>query len=229
MHGIDALIYKNRKWASQMKRVNPRFFQNSAIKQKPKYFWIGCSDSRVPVNQIIETLPGQIFVHRNVANVVPPSDLNCLSSLQYAVEALNVEHIIVCGHYGCGGVQAALSGQGEGYVGDWLKNLDEIKVNYKEVIEAHPSSQQWDVLCELNTLAQVVNVAKTEIVQSAWQGGQTLAVHGWLYQLHTGLLQDLGVHVFASEHLDKNELARKVSRNPNLKIGRYFRNNLPQT
>lgn len=211
MTGIKSLLQRNRHWANTMKKKNPRFFEKMSHGQHPDYFWISCSDSRIPVNQIIETLPGQIFVHRNIANVVVHSDLNCLSALQYAVEILNVKDIIVCGHYGCGGVQAALSDKRLGLLDNWLRYIKDVREKYKDIFEAQSEKQHWDILCELNTFEQALNVAKTTIVRDAWGRGHKVAIHAWVYQIKTGFLHDLKVDMNDADQLVKFEEALPIS------------------
>jgi carbonic anhydrase len=190
---LSELFANNRAWAGEMVQRDPEFFARLARQQAPRYLWIGCSDSRVPANQIVGLLPGEMFVHRNVANVVVHTDLNCLSVLQYAVEVLKVEHIIVCGHYGCGGVLAALRGDKFGLIDNWLRHVQDVRGKYRPQLDAQPSeARRHDRLCELNIIEQVVNVSQTTVVQDAWERGQTLTVHGWIYSLRDGLLRDLG-------------------------------------
>lgn len=191
MQELTHLIEKNRQWADKMKRNNPAFFEELSLQQSPQYLWIGCSDSRVPANQIVDLLPGEVFVHRNVANVIVHSDLNCLSVIQYAVDVLRVKHIIVCGHYGCGGIMAALNNQKLGLIDNWLRHVQDIRQKFKNVFDNHTPDLQWDMLCELNVMEQVINVAQTTVVQDAWNRGQELAIYGWIYKLHDGLVRDL--------------------------------------
>ena len=172
---------------------DPAFFSSLAERQNPEYLWIGCSDSRVPANQIVGLAPGDVFVHRNVANVVVHTDLNCLSVLQYAVDVLAVRHVIVCGHYGCGGVKAALEGERHGLIDNWLRHVQDVQAKHAADLEASADESRLDRLCELNVVEQVANVCSTTIVGDAWQRGQQLTVHGLVYDLRDGLLQDLGV------------------------------------
>jgi carbonic anhydrase len=188
---LQALLGRNRKWADKVTRDDPTFFSELAKQQEPGYLWIGCSDSRVPANQILGLLPGEIFVHRNVANVVVHSDLNCLSVIQFAVDVLKVRHIIVCGHYGCGGVAAALRNQKLGLVDNWLRHIQDVRNRNAEELQSLPAAQRVSRLCELNVLEQVTNVAQTTIVQDAWARGQELAVHGLVYGLHDGILRNI--------------------------------------
>jgi carbonic anhydrase len=188
------LFANNRRWAQRLKTRDPQFFDTLAQQQTPKYLWIGCADSRVPANEIVDLLPGEMFVHRNVANVVVHTDLNCLSVLQYAVDVLTVEHVIVCGHYGCGGVRAALSSASLGLIDNWLRHVQDVRDQHRGVLEQIADDQaRMDRLCELNVVAQVRHVSQTTIVQDAWRRGQLLSVHGWIYSLQDGLLQDLHV------------------------------------
>jgi carbonic anhydrase len=184
----------NRRWADQIKQEDPGFFAKLAKQQAPEYLWIGCADSRVPANELLGLLPGDVFVHRNVANVVVHTDFNCLTVLQYAVEVLKVKHIIVCGHYGCGGVKAAMEKKDHGLTDNWLRNIKDIYYQYETKINRLPNDEERsNKLCELNVRAQVANVCHTTIVQNAWGRGQKLAVHGWIYDIHDGLLRDLDV------------------------------------
>ncbi len=193
MAGIEELFERNRAWAESMVASDPAFFTALAEKQSPRYLWIGCSDSRVPANQIVGLDPGEVFVHRNVANVVVHTDLNCLSVLQYAVDVLSVEHVIVCGHFGCGGVRAALEGARHGLIDNWLRHVVDVEQKHAEEIASLPGGVRIDRLCELNVGEQVANVCETTIVQDAWGRGQELTVHGLVYDLRDGLLRDLGV------------------------------------
>ncbi|MFY9345818.1 MAG: carbonate dehydratase [Planctomycetota bacterium] len=187
---IDALLRNNRAWSERMRRDDPAFFGRLAGAQAPKYLWIGCSDSRVPANQIVGLLPGEIFVHRNVANVVVHADLNCLSVLQYAVDVLKVEHVIVTGHYGCGGVAAALADQRLGLVDNWLRHVQDVQRKYESLLATLPPERRHDRLCELNVIEQVANVCQTTVVQDAWARRQRVVVHGFVYSLDDGLLRD---------------------------------------
>ena len=193
MSGIAALLENNRRWAAEMVAGDPAFFSSLADRQTPAYLWIGCSDSRVPANQIVGLPPGDVFVHRNVANVVVHTDLNCLSSLQYAVDVLGVRHVIVCGHYGCGGVEAALESSRHGLVDNWLRHVADVAEIHAAEIAALPEPERLDRLCELNVAEQVTNVCQTTVVEDAWARGQNLTVYGLVYGLRDGLLRDLGV------------------------------------
>jgi carbonic anhydrase len=190
---LKTLIDNNRAWAAQMESERPGFFQKLSHLQSPKYLWIGCSDSRVPANQITGLEPGEVFVHRNIANVVVHSDLNALSVIQYAVDMLKVEHILVVGHYGCGGVLATLRGTRGGLVDNWLRHVHDVKMRHRRRLDHLPVAVQEDVLCEMNVIEQVGNVALATVVQDAWARGQKLSVHGWCYGIKDGLVKDLGV------------------------------------
>lgn len=194
MRELSQLFANNRAWADEMLRREPDFFARLARQQSPRYFWIGCSDSRVPANQIVGLLPGEMFVHRNVANVVVHSDLNCLSTLQFAVDVLCVSHVIVCGHYGCGGVASALRDDHLGLIDNWLRHVQDVRVKHRiQLAKLNSEKEQHDRLCELNVIEQVVNVCHTTVVREAWTRGQKLTVHGWIYGLGDGLLRDLGM------------------------------------
>ena len=202
MGSLDDLFDNNRTWATAMTRNDPAFFTRLSRQQAPQYLWIGCSDSRVPANQIVGLPPGEMFVHRNVANVVGHADLNCLSTMQYAVETLKVRHIIVCGHYGCGGVLAALRDDRIGLVDNWLRHVQDVRQKHRTQIAALPTDRErHHRLCELNVLEQVANVSRTTIVRDAWKTGQSLAVHGWIYDVSDGLLRDLGLTVTSEAEL----------------------------
>lgn len=194
MRVLRTLFENNRRWSEQRKKSDPDFFDRMTAQQRPAYLWIGCSDSRVPANEIIGLEPGELFVHRNVANLVLNSDLNCLSVIQYAVDVLQVRHVIVCGHYGCGGVEAAMQNQKFGLIDNWLRNIKEIYQHHEEELRGISTLQErLNRLCELNVGQQVANLCHTSIVQKAWGRGQPLSVHGWIYGLHDGLLKDLGL------------------------------------
>jgi carbonic anhydrase len=198
----DKLLKQNRAWADQMQAQDPQFFTRLSQLQTPKYLWIGCSDSRVPANQIVDVAPGEIFVHRNVANVVVHADLNCLSVMQFAVDVLKVEHIMVVGHYGCGGVQAALTGQRLGLVDNWLRHVGDVAQKHAAQLATLDSEPlRHALLCELNVIEQVVNVCQTTVVQDAWDRGQTLTIQGWVYGLSDGRVRDLGLNVAARGEL----------------------------
>ena len=193
MKDLKRLLDQNRTWAESIKASDPHFFETLAKQQSPRFLWIGCADSRVPANQLAGLMPGEMFVHRNVANVVDHTDFNCLSVMQYAVDVLKVEHIIVCGHHGCGGVKAALDNLQLGLIDNWLRHVQDVVHEYEEQLaKIEDENERLDRLCELNVVEQVRNVGRTTIVQSAWQRGQELVVHGWIYGLQDGLLRDLG-------------------------------------
>ena len=193
------LLDHNRAWAARMKRERPGFFTGLMAQQKPRYMWIGCSDSRVPANEITGLDPGEVFVHRNIANVVVHSDLNALSTIQFAVEHLKVEHIMVVGHYGCAGVRAVLQGTRIGLADNWLRHIRDLKLRHRKRIDHLPPEQQEDVLCEINVIEQAGNVALSTVMQDAWARGQKVTVHGWVYGLRDGLLKDLKVSMDAPE------------------------------
>jgi carbonic anhydrase len=207
---LKDLFENNRAWATKMTRQDPEFFTRLSNQQAPTYLWVGCADSRVPANEIVGLAPGELFVHRNVANVVVHADLNCLSVLQFAVEVLKIGHIIVCGHYGCGGVRAALRDERLGLVDNWLRHVQDVRWKHQAELDGLPTEQQrHDRLCELNVVEQVVNVSQTTVVRDAWARGQSLDVHGWIYDLHDGLLRDLGVSVNSSPALGGSHLTEK--------------------
>ena len=196
MHRLHDLLERNRIWAERVEAEDPGFFNRLATIQKPKYLWIGCSDSRVPANQIIDMNPGEVFVHRNVANVVVHTDLNCLSVIQYAIDVLEVEHILVVGHYGCAGVGAALTGQRVGLADNWIRHVKDVKHKHRAVIEAIDDHEiRHDRLCELNALEQMINVCESTVVREAWARGQKLSVHAWVYSLRDGRVHDLGLSI----------------------------------
>jgi len=200
---IAKLLERNKAWSEEVRRKDPDFFPTLSKQQAPGYFWIGCSDSRVPANQIVDMLPGEIFVHRNVANVVVHTDLNCLSVIQFAVEVLKVRHIMVTGHYGCGGVRSALENTELGLIDNWLRNIKDIYMIHRDELDALDFEARVDRLCELNVIHQVRNVCHTNIVQRAWQRGQPLAVHGWVYGLTDGLVHDMDVTVESPSQLEE--------------------------
>jgi carbonic anhydrase len=196
MKKLTNLFDKNRAWSEAMRKREPEFFAKLSRQQSPEYLWIGCSDSRVPANQIVGLLPGEIFVHRNIANVVVHTDLNCLSVAQFAVDVIKVRHIIVCGHYGCGGVRAALRGDRHGLVDNWLRHVQDVRDKHESLLKSLDNEvERSDRLCELNVIEQVLNVCQTSIVRDAWYRGQELTVHSWIYGLHDGLIRDLGITV----------------------------------
>ena len=194
MEDLQELLEKNRQWAEEIKASDPQFFNSLAQQQTPRYLWIGCSDSRVPATQLVGLKPGDMFVHRNVANVVVHTDFNCLSVLQFAVDVLNVSHVIVCGHYGCGGVKAAMDNLQLGLIDNWLRHVQDVMHNHNEELATIvDDGRRLDRLCELNVSEQVLSVSKTTIVQNAWNRGQELAIHGWIYGISDGLLRDLNI------------------------------------
>ncbi|MBY0454782.1 MAG: carbonate dehydratase [Burkholderiaceae bacterium] len=199
---IEDLFALNRAWAAQMERERPGFFTSLMAQQKPRYMWIGCSDSRVPANQITGLEPGEVFVHRNVANVVVPTDLNCLSTIQYAVDKLHVEHLMVVGHYGCGGVLAALEDVRVGLADNWLRHVKDVRDRHRELLAQLAPESRHDALCELNAIEQVINVAQTTVIQDAWARGQKVTLHGWCYGLKDGLINDLLMCVGGNQGLD---------------------------
>ena len=203
MKYLPELFSANARWAEAMTAADPQFFTGLAGIQTPSYLWIGCSDSRVPANQITGLKPGEVFVHRNVANVVVHTDLNCLSVMQYAIEVLKVQHIIVCGHYGCGGVKAALEGASFGLIDNWLRHIQDVRDRHAELLGALPNQEtRWRALCELNVIEQARNVARTTLVGDAWKRGQPLVLHGWIYGLADGRLQDLQMSIKNGAELD---------------------------
>jgi carbonic anhydrase len=195
MPDIRQLFEQNRSWATEMEDREPGFFATLARQQSPEYLWIGCSDSRVPANQIVGLLPGEVFVHRNVANVVVHTDLNCLSVLQYAVDVLRVKHVLVVGHHGCAGVQAALLNRRMGLIDNWLRHIQDVRLKHAALLESLPEARHPDSLCELNVIEQVLNVCQSTVVQEAWERGQQLSVVGWVYSLKDGLIRDLQMTV----------------------------------
>ncbi len=200
MKKLPNLFENNRQWAEQTRKNNPDFFKELSKDQNPEYLWIGCSDSRVPASQIVNLSPGDIFVHRNIANVVVHSDLNCQSVLQYAVEVLKVKHIIVCGHYGCGGVSAAFENQRLGLIDNWLRHIKDVYNKYaNELADLESKQEKINSLCEINVHAQVMNVCHSPFVQEAWKNGQELSVHGWIYSLKNGQLNDLDLCISSTE------------------------------
>jgi carbonic anhydrase len=202
MTGLEELFERNSVWARETEREDPGFFRRLSGLQSPEYLWIGCADSRVPATTIVDLPPGAIFVHRNIANIVAHADINCLSVLQFAVEILKVKHIIVCGHYGCGGIAAAMTTREYGLIDNWLRNIKDVNIRYQEELDAiEDSTMRAKRLCELNVITQATNAATTTIVQNAWRRGQSLAVHGVVYSLENGILEDLGIHISSSREL----------------------------
>ncbi|AQQ69569.1 carbonate dehydratase [Microbulbifer agarilyticus] len=202
MSELRDLIEKNRNWSETTRAQAPEFFRDLSAQQSPDYLWIGSADSRVTPNQIVGLMPGELFVHRNVANVVAPSDLNCLSVLQYAVEVLQVKHILVVGHYGCGGVNAALEDTRMGLIESWLRHVKDVRDKHHTLIELFPQHQRGDLLCELNVLEQVIHVCQSPPVLDAWERGQKVAVHGWVYRLDNGLIKDLQLTIESPEQVN---------------------------
>ncbi|MGI4847310.1 MAG: carbonate dehydratase [Janthinobacterium lividum] len=199
---LTHLLANNRQWAAEISARNPEFFKKLAAQQSPEYLWIGCSDSRVPANELLGLLPGELFVHRNVANVVVHTDLNCLSVLQFAIDVLRVKHVIVCGHYGCSGVHAALVRRRIGLADNWLRHVQDVHHKHERCFTSTMNTREKaDRLCEINALEQVGNICQTTIVQDAWERGQPLTIHSWIYGLHDGLLRDLGLTVNGPEDL----------------------------
>ncbi|MFM2008435.1 MAG: hypothetical protein RIR02_385 [Pseudomonadota bacterium] len=199
---LDQLLSNNKDWAQKMIAKDPEFFKKLVAQQSPEFLWIGCSDSRVPANEIVGLLPGELFVHRNVANVIVHTDLNSLSVLQFAIDVLGIKHIIVCGHYGCSGVHAALERRRVGLADNWLRHVQDVHQKHERYLgEVLPSKERRDRLCELNVLEQVINVCQTTIVQDAWERGQSLTVHSWVYSLEDGIVRDLGMAVSQSDTL----------------------------
>lgn len=201
----EQLFENNRRWAAAINAKDSEFFKTLAAQQTPEYLWIGCSDSRVPANELLGLLPGELFVHRNIANVVVHTDLNCLSVLQFAVDVLKVKHIIVCGHYGCSGVHAALTRRRVGLADNWLRHVQDVHQKHEKYLgETLPIQQRSDRLCELNVIEQVANVCQTTIVQDAWERGQSLTIHGWVYGLQDGLLSNLGMAISDADKLNQH-------------------------
>lgn len=198
---LSDLLNNNQYWAQSLTARDPDYFPRLSKTQSPKYLWIGCSDSRVPANEVVGVMPGELFVHRNVANMVVSTDMNLLSVLQFAVDVLRVEHIIVCGHYGCGGVKAALSQQEYGLIDNWLRPLKGMRYQYREAFEGLTDKEEFDLLCQINVKRQVTNVCHTTLVQNAWYQGRQLSVHGWIYDMNSGLIEDLGVSISNAQQL----------------------------
>ena len=210
MKELKALFEKNRHWAEALKAEDPNYFKNLAEAQSPKYLWIGCSDSRVPANQIISLPPGEVFVHRNIANVVVHTDLNCLSVIQFAVDVLRVKHIIVCGHYGCAGIKAAMENEEHGLIDNWLRHIKDVSRFNAAKLDGLSHEKKLDMLCELNVIEQVTNVCNSTIVQNAWKNGMALSVHGWVYGIEDGILSDLGATFSSNAQLSRKNSAVKT-------------------
>lgn len=203
MQDIDALLKKNKQWAASMIAQDPEFFTRLAAQQAPAYLWIGCADSRVPATQLVDLPPGEMFVHRNVANIVVHSDLNCLAVLNFAIDVLRVRHIIVCGHYGCGGVEAALNNRSVGLIDNWLRHVQDARNKHLRLLQAcRDDAHRLQRMCEINVIEQVVNVCHTTVVQVAWARGQAVDVHGWVYDIGDGILHDVGITITSSDTLD---------------------------
>ncbi len=216
MAEIKELFDNNVAWTKAINAEDPEFFTKLSQQQAPEYLWIGCSDSRVPANEIVGLLPGELFVHRNVANAVVHTDLNCLSVIQYAVDVLKVKHIIVCGHYGCGGVRAAMKQNRVGLVDHWLRHIRDVYHKHeKELLKIEDEEQRWDKLCELNVIEQTYNVCHTNIIQGAWERGQPLSVHSWIYSIKDGLIRDLGLEVSSQDEI--SERYRVATKKPGRK------------
>jgi len=201
LKSLKHLFDRNLTWATKVKEKNPEFFSQLSKQQAPEYLWIGCSDSRVPANQIVDLPPGEVFVHRNIANVVVHTDLNCLSVIQYAVEILKVKHIVVCGHYGCGGIKAALENTEHGLIDNWLRHIKDVGRYHAEKLNGLKHDDKLNLLCELNVMEQVINVCNTTIVQNSWKKGIELSVHGWVYSIEDGILKDLDTCIASRDQL----------------------------
>lgn len=202
MRTLKKFFENNRQWAEKIKKTDPEFFLKLSRQQNPEYLWIGCSDSRVPATEIVDMMPGSIFVHRNIANMVVHTDLNCLSVIQYAVDILKINHIIVCGHYGCGGIRAAMENQEHGLIDNWLRHIKDVyRYHYDTLTALKSEKERFDLLCELNVIEQTVNVSQTTIVQNAWKSGHDLSVHGWIYSIQDGLLKDLDLCISSVEEI----------------------------
>lgn len=204
MEKLSPLFEKNKLWANDIKKKDPDFFKNLSTQQTPKYLWIGCSDSRVPESEILGMLPGELFVHRNIANLVIQTDLSCLSVIQYAIEVLKIDHVIVSGHYGCGGVKAAMGSQEHGLIDNWLRHIKEIyRYHAKDIDLIKDEDERWDKMCELNVIEQVANVCHTTVVQKAWDAGRKLSVHGLIYDIRDGILKDLGICIESPKEVSR--------------------------
>jgi len=203
MKTLKHLFDRNLEWANKIKETNPEFFSQLSKQQTPEYLWIGCSDSRVPANQIVNLPPGEVFVHRNIANVVVHTDLNCLSVIQFAVDVLKVKHIVVCGHYGCGGIKASMENVEHGLIDNWLRHIKDVSRFNAKKLNGLEHNEKIDLLCELNVIEQVSNVCNTTIVRNAWKYGSELSVHGWIYSIENGILKDLDACITSQEQLLK--------------------------
>lgn len=205
MNTLKYLFDRNLAWATAVREKDPDFFTNLSRQQAPEYLWIGCSDSRVPANQIVSLPPGEVFVHRNIANVVVHTDLNCLSVIQYAVEVLKVKHIIVCGHYGCGGIKAAVENQQHGLIDNWLRHVQDVARFNADKLKGLKQEEKFDLLCELNVMEQVTNICNTTIVQKAWENGAELSIHGWIYNIENGILKEMTASVTSNRTAKEND------------------------
>ena len=205
MNTLKYLFDRNLAWATAVKEKDPDFFKKLSMQQAPEYLWIGCSDSRVPANQIVSLPPGEVFVHRNIANVVVHTDLNCLSVIQYAVEVLKVKHIIVCGHYGCGGIKAAVENEQHGLIDNWLRHVQDVARFNADKLKGLKQEEKFDLLCELNVMEQVTNICNTTIVQKAWENGAELSIHGWIYNIENGILKELTPSVTSNRKAEEND------------------------
>lgn len=204
MRTLSHLLQNNKNWVKEKTRIDPTFFQELSKIQDPEYLWIGCSDSRIPPNEIVGLNPGELFVHRNVSNLILHTDMNCLSVVQFAIENLKVKHIIVCGHYGCGGIRAAMENKQHGLIDHWLRNIKDLYETHQTELNALPTEQaRFDRLCELNVIEQTYNLSYTQFVQNAWDRGQELAIHSWIYALQDGLVKDLGLCLSDPTHIPK--------------------------
>lgn len=201
---LSDLLDNNKNWAAQIKKTHPDYFDNLSHQQKPEFLWIGCSDSRVSANQIVDVLPGEIFVHRNVANLVIHTDFNCLSVIQYAIEVLKVKHIIICGHYGCGGIKAAMEESNHGLIDNWLQSIRKIyRKNQAKIDAVEDETKRLDLLTEINVIEQVINMGRTTIVENAWRSGHQLTIHGWIYGIHDGIIKSLNQDAATPEDIEK--------------------------
>ena len=205
MNTLKYLFDRNLAWATAVREKDPDFFTNLSRQQAPEYLWIGCSDSRVPANQIVSLPPGEVFVHRNIANVVVHTDLNCLSVIQYAVEVLKVKHIIVCGHYGCGGIKAAVENEQHGLIDNWLRHVQDVARFNADKLKGLKQEEKFDLLCELNVMEQVTNICNTTIVQKAWENSAELSIHGWIYNIENGILKELTPSVASNRKSEEND------------------------
>jgi len=206
LNSLQHLLENNLNWANSITEEDPEFFSSLSKQQSPEYLWIGCSDSRVPANQIIDLPPGEIFVHRNIANVVVHTDLNCLSVIQFAVDVLKIKHIIVCGHYGCSGIQAAMDDHEHGLIDNWLRHIKDVGRFYADKLKNLEGDEKFNRLCELNVIEQVTNVCNTNIIQNAWKNGIELSVHGWIYNIENGILKDLDTSITSAKQIEEKRL-----------------------